>query len=139
MTDFEDWEAAEEAGAFDSKQKREEETVLRLNEVPGGTVVPDSTGAGKVEFIPQMRILKRPSTDGKSPSQTPAANSPATTQKSLAEREAEYARARARIMGTDPTVPAAQTAEDSPGKRAEPVRQPRGPPDGRKGFGPSPQ
>ncbi|KAJ8016643.1 hypothetical protein DPEC_G00009370 [Dallia pectoralis] len=95
--------------------------------------------------LPQIRILKRPSSNG-SLGLPPGQNRPTPQVKSLAQREAEYAEARKRILGsaspegtfqektntertghTNSTTP----PEDRSNNRA--VRQPSGP-DGTQGF-----
>lgn len=95
---------------------------------------------------PQIRILKRPTNNGTSGN--PASLSRPTQQmKSLAQREAEYAEARRRILGS---ASSEETPPDNPGQdrpahlstrqTSEPgrpnnhvIRQPTGP-DGTSGF-----
>ncbi|CAG5981043.1 SUZ RNA-binding domain-containing-like [Menidia menidia] len=95
---------------------------------------------------PQIRILKRPSNNGTAGN--PASSSRRSQQtKSLAQREAEYAEARRRILGS---ASSEETPQDSPcpdraahmsvQQQPEPVRpnnqvtrQPTGP-DGTTGF-----
>ncbi|XP_066529370.1 SUZ RNA-binding domain-containing isoform X2 [Hoplias malabaricus] len=93
---------------------------------------------------PQIRILKRPTSNGTLGCSVPQ-NRPSPQVKSLAQREAEYAEARKRILGS---------ADDTPQERASSersqragthtpsedtrtnnhvVRQPAGP-DGTQGF-----
>ncbi|KAJ8260218.1 hypothetical protein GJAV_G00178460 [Gymnothorax javanicus] len=95
---------------------------------------------------PQIRILKRPSSNGSLGS--PAVSSRAVTQvKSLAQREAEYAEARKRILGsaTPEDAPQDRPNTDRSARMSAPqpsedlrsnnhvIRQPAGP-DGTPGF-----
>ncbi|CAG06855.1 unnamed protein product [Tetraodon nigroviridis] len=95
---------------------------------------------------PQIRILKRPTNNGTSGN--PAASSRPTQQmKTLAQREAEYAEARRRILGS---ASSEETPPDNPGQdrpahlstrqtpeaarpNSQVIRQPTGP-DGTSGF-----
>ncbi|XP_076003266.1 SUZ RNA-binding domain-containing-like [Genypterus blacodes] len=93
---------------------------------------------------PQIRILKRPTNNGTAGNS--ASSRPSQQMKSLAQREAEYAEARRRILGSATSDEAPQ---DNPGQerqirvtaqQTEPVRpnnhvvrQPTGP-DGTSGF-----
>ncbi|XP_062397645.1 SUZ domain-containing protein 1 isoform X2 [Sardina pilchardus] len=95
---------------------------------------------------PQIRILKRPSSNGSLGSSLTQTR-PAPQVKSLAQREAEYAEARKRILGSatpDDTPPQERpNADRSPRINTTPsddtrsnnhvVRQPAGP-DGTQGF-----
>ncbi|XP_062871024.1 SUZ domain-containing protein 1 isoform X2 [Trichomycterus rosablanca] len=64
---------------------------------------------------PQIRILKRPTSNG-SLGPSKAQNRPSPQVKSLAQREAEYAEARKRILGS---------ADDTPQERPTSDRSPR--------------
>lgn len=95
---------------------------------------------------PQIRILKRPSSNG-SLGSTSSSNRPTQQPKSLAQREAEYAEARRRILGSASSeeTPQDKPSQDRPVRvsaqpQPEPVRpnnhlirQPTGP-DGTTGF-----
>ncbi|XP_076133096.1 SUZ RNA-binding domain-containing isoform X1 [Alosa pseudoharengus] len=94
---------------------------------------------------PQIRILKRPSSNGSLGSPLTQTR-PAPQVKSLAQREAEYAEARKRILGSatpDDTPQERPNADRSPRINTTPsddtrsnnhvVRQPAGP-DGTQGF-----
>lgn len=95
---------------------------------------------------PQIRILKRPSSNGTLGSPT-TQNRPTPQVKSLAQREAEYAEARKRILGSasPEESPQDKPTTERPGRNnsALPsedtrsnnhaVRQPAGP-DGTQGF-----
>ncbi|XP_014023156.1 SUZ domain-containing protein 1 [Salmo salar] len=95
---------------------------------------------------PQIRILKRPSSNG-SLGSSGSSNRPTQQPKSLAQREAEYAEARRRILGS-------ASSEETPQEKPRPerpvrvsaqpppelvslnnhvIRQPTGP-DGTSGF-----
>ncbi|KAK6472384.1 SUZ domain-containing protein 1-like [Huso huso] len=96
---------------------------------------------------PQIRILKRPSSNGSLGASSPAQRPPAQV-KTLAQREAEYAEARRRILGSaspeeEPEKPIPTTDRylpvrvSAPLEEARPpnnvIRQPTGP-DGTQGF-----
>lgn len=96
---------------------------------------------------PQIRILKRPTNNGTTGN--PAASSrPSQQMKSLAQREAEYAEARRRILGSASSddMPQDNSCQDRPtrgsgqqqlSEQVRPnnhvIRQPTGP-DGTSGF-----
>ncbi|XP_048033905.1 SUZ domain-containing protein 1 isoform X1 [Megalobrama amblycephala] len=67
---------------------------------------------------PQIRILKRPSSNGSLGSSVTQTR-PSPQVKSLAQREAEYAEARKRILGS-------ATPDDTPQERPNSERSPRG-------------
>ncbi|XP_005730890.1 SUZ RNA-binding domain-containing isoform X1 [Pundamilia nyererei] len=95
---------------------------------------------------PQIRILKRPASNG-SLTSGPNQNRPTPQVKSLAQREAEYAEARKRILGSacPEETPQDKPNIDRPGhnnstlpsedtrSNSHTVRQPTGP-DGTQGF-----
>ncbi|PKK23999.1 SUZ RNA binding domain containing 1, partial [Columba livia] len=91
---------------------------------------------------PQIRILKRPTTNGVL-SNPHSASRPAFPVKSLAQREAEYAEARKRILGSaSPEEEQEKPILDRPPRLSQPedtrqpnnvIRQPLGP-DGSQGF-----
>ncbi|XP_025059444.1 SUZ domain-containing protein 1 isoform X1 [Alligator sinensis] len=91
---------------------------------------------------PQIRILKRPATNGVL-SNPNSASRPAFPVKSLAQREAEYAEARKRILGSaSPEEEQDKPILDRPTRISQPedsrqlnnvIRQPLGP-DGSQGF-----
>ncbi|KAL2091575.1 hypothetical protein ACEWY4_013838 [Coilia grayii] len=95
---------------------------------------------------PQIRILKRPSSNGSLGNAT-ALSRPAVQVKSLAQREAEYAEARQRILGSASSEESAsdKPSLDRPVRVTVPssseqirtnnhaIRQPTGP-DGSQGF-----
>nr|XP_010956073.1 PREDICTED: SUZ domain-containing protein 1 [Camelus bactrianus] len=120
-------------------------TVMNMEiEVPEGSRVSiviqdDSLPTGPP---PQIRILKRPTSNGvvSSPNST---SRPALPVKSLAQREAEYAEARKRILGSaSPEEEQEKPILDRPTRISQPedsrqpnnvIRQPLGP-DGSQGF-----
>lgn len=59
---------------------------------------------------PQIRILKRPSNNGSTGNST-SSSRPSQQMKSLAQREAEYAEARRRILGS---ASSEETPQDNP-------------------------
>ncbi|XP_059722920.1 SUZ domain-containing protein 1 isoform X4 [Haemorhous mexicanus] len=91
---------------------------------------------------PQIRILKRPTSNGVL-SSPHSASRPAFPVKSLAQREAEYAEARKRILGSaSPEEEQEKPILDRPPRISQPedsrqpnnvIRQPLGP-DGSQGF-----
>ncbi|XP_036202920.1 SUZ domain-containing protein 1 [Myotis myotis] len=91
---------------------------------------------------PQIRILKRPTSNGVVSSPN-SASRPALPVKSLAQREAEYAEARKRILGSaSPEEEQEKPILDRPTRISQPedsrqpnnvIRQPLGP-DGSQGF-----
>lgn len=147
----ESWEEAADSGEIE----RRLEAKLKINQAAkksslgsGGSPVrtaiviqDDSLPAAPP---PQIRILKRPSNNG-----TAVASSarPSQQMKSLAQREAEYAEARRRILGSASSddTPQDNPSQDRPARvnaqqPSEPVRpnnhvirQPTGP-DGTSGF-----
>ncbi|CAL8402297.1 unnamed protein product [Arctogadus glacialis] len=95
---------------------------------------------------PQIRILKRPSNNGMMGN--PSSSRPSQQMKSLAQREAEYAEARRRILGSASSDDAPQdkpsqdrharvSGQQPPSEpvcpNAHVIRQPSGP-DGTSGF-----
>ncbi|KAM8916700.1 SUZ RNA-binding domain-containing-like isoform 1-T1 [Spinachia spinachia] len=94
---------------------------------------------------PQIRILKRPSNNGTA-GNLASSTRPSQQMKSLAQREAEYAEARRRILGSASSDDAPQdipSQESRPARMQHPlepfplnndvIRQPNGP-DGTSGF-----
>ncbi|XP_030633441.1 SUZ domain-containing protein 1-like isoform X3 [Chanos chanos] len=138
----ENWEEAAESGEIE--RRLEAKLKIIQNEVSGNSpirtaiVIPDDSVPPAPP--PQIRILKRPSSNGSIGPQIQAR--PTLQVKSLAQREAEYAEARRRILGS-------ASAEETPQERDRPdsastipeqvrsnnhiIRQPRGP-DGTQGF-----
>ncbi|KAG7323601.1 hypothetical protein KOW79_013303 [Hemibagrus wyckioides] len=146
----ESWEDAADSG----EMERRLEEKLRISQKE--RLSSGSSGRSPVKTImiqddslpaappPQIRILKRPTSNGSlGPSVTQSRPSPQV--KSLAQREAEYAEARKRILGSaDDTPQERPTSERSPRAGSHTpsedtrsnnhvVRQPAGP-DGTQGF-----
>ncbi|XP_067099768.1 SUZ RNA-binding domain-containing-like isoform X1 [Osmerus mordax] len=67
---------------------------------------------------PQIRILKRPTSNGSAGSST-SSTRPSQHMKSLAQREAEYAEARLRILGSSSSE---ETQQDKTNIDSRPVR-----------------
>ncbi|KAK9515664.1 hypothetical protein VZT92_026291 [Zoarces viviparus] len=149
----ESWEEAADSGEMERRleeklriSQKEKESSDNSPRSPLNTTVmiqDDSLPAGPP---PQIRILKRPASNGSlgSPSNP---NRPTPQVKSLAQREAEYAEARKRILGSacpdetpqdkpntdragrnNSTLPSDDTRSNN-----HTVRQPAGP-DGTQGF-----
>ncbi|KAM9256365.1 SUZ RNA-binding domain-containing isoform 1-T1 [Cariama cristata] len=98
----ESWEEAADSGEIDRRlEKKLKITQKESRKSKSPPKVPiviqdDSLPAGPP---PQIRILKRPTTNGVL-SNPNSASRPAFPVKSLAQREAEYAEARKRILGS---------------------------------------
>ncbi|XP_046517292.1 SUZ domain-containing protein 1 isoform X3 [Equus quagga] len=141
----ESWEEAADSGEIDRRlEKKLKITQKESRKSRSPPKVPiviqdDSLPTGPP---PQIRILKRPTSNGvvSSPNST---SRPALPVKSLAQREAEYAEARKRILGS---ASAEEEQEkpilDRPTRISQPedsrqpsnvIRQPLGP-DGSQGF-----
>ncbi|XP_030633440.1 SUZ domain-containing protein 1-like isoform X2 [Chanos chanos] len=141
----ENWEEAAESGEIERRLEAKLKIIQKeSSEVSGNSpirtaiVIPDDSVPPAPP--PQIRILKRPSSNGSIGPQIQAR--PTLQVKSLAQREAEYAEARRRILGS-------ASAEETPQERDRPdsastipeqvrsnnhiIRQPRGP-DGTQGF-----
>ncbi|XP_069598166.1 SUZ RNA-binding domain-containing isoform X1 [Ranitomeya imitator] len=141
----ESWEEAADSGEIDRRLEKKlritERESRKSKSPPKAPVViqDDSLPAGPP---PQIRILKRPTSNGLS-SNPHASSRPAVPLKSLAQREAEYAEARKRILGCaspeeEPEKPVVERpvrinqSEDSRPSN-DVIRQPLGP-DGSQGF-----
>ncbi|XP_008998735.1 SUZ RNA-binding domain-containing isoform X3 [Callithrix jacchus] len=150
----ESWEEAADSGEIDRRlEKKLKITQKESRKSKSPPKVPiviqdDSLPAGPP---PQIRILKRPTSNGvvNSPNST---SRPALPVKSLAQREAEYAEARKRILGSaspeeeqekpildrpsSVLLPFRPTRISQPEDSRQPnnvIRQPLGP-DGSQGF-----
>ncbi|XP_030180086.1 SUZ domain-containing protein 1 isoform X1 [Lynx canadensis] len=150
----ESWEEAADSGEIDRRlEKKLKITQKESRKSKSPPKVPiviqdDSLPTGPP---PQIRILKRPTSNGvvSSPNST---SRPALPVKSLAQREAEYAEARKRILGSaspeeeqekpildrppSDLLPSRPTRISQPEDSRQPnnvIRQPLGP-DGSQGF-----
>uniref|UniRef100_A0A8C4R4F9 SUZ RNA-binding domain-containing n=1 Tax=Eptatretus burgeri TaxID=7764 RepID=A0A8C4R4F9_EPTBU len=139
-----DWEEAADTGELerrlDAKLKLQENTKGRADP-PQFPVLLHEEENQRTAYVPQIRILKRPVSNGAAGLRpTPP---PPTPTKSLAQREAEYAAARQRILGSarpeDDEVPSNEDRPSCPIVSEDKklttsvVRCPRGP-DGTAGF-----
>ncbi|MGH0132415.1 UNVERIFIED_CONTAM: hypothetical protein FKN15_049803 [Acipenser sinensis] len=143
----ESWEEAADSGEID----RRLEEKLRISQKekksrsPLKTPIVIQDDSLPAAPPPQIRILKRPSSNGSLGASSPAQRPPAQV-KTLAQREAEYAEARRRILGSaspeeEPEKPIPTTDRpvrvSAPFEEARPpnnvIRQPTGP-DGTQGF-----
>uniref|UniRef100_UPI00398EAA74 SUZ RNA-binding domain-containing n=1 Tax=Pristiophorus japonicus TaxID=55135 RepID=UPI00398EAA74 len=137
------WEEAADSGEIDRRleaklkiQQKEKKSKL-APKVP--IVIQDDLHP--TPCTPQIRILKRPTSNGVV--STPhSATRPPPQVKSLAQREAEYAEARKRILGsaspeeedkTNPDRPTRITQLEETRQQSSVIRQPLGP-DGTQGF-----
>ncbi|KAM8927596.1 SUZ RNA-binding domain-containing [Pelodytes ibericus] len=140
----ESWEEAEDSGEIDRTLEKKLKITRRESKSKSPPKIPlviqdDSLPAGPP---PQIRILKRPTSNGLA-SGTNASSRPSVPVKSLAQREAEYAEARKRILGSaspeeepeKPIVerPARINPPDDVRQLNNVIRQPLGP-DGSQGF-----
>ncbi|CAH2318447.1 Hypothetical predicted protein [Pelobates cultripes] len=115
----ENWEEAADSGEIDRRLEKKLKITQRESKSKSPPKTPvviqdDSLPAGPP---PQIRILKRPTSNGLA-SNTNASNRPALPVKSLAQREAEYAEARKRILGSaspeeEPDKPVADSESQS--------------------------
>ncbi|XP_071781991.1 SUZ RNA-binding domain-containing-like [Centroberyx gerrardi] len=150
----ESWEEAADSGEIE----RRLEAKLKINQEakksslssggsPMRTAIVIQDDSQPAAPPPQIRILKRPSNNGTAGN--PASSSrPSQQMKSLAQREAEYAEARKRILGSATSDDTPQdkpcqdrqirvSAQQQPSEPVRPnnhvLRQPTGP-DGTSGF-----
>ncbi|XP_057355759.1 SUZ domain-containing protein 1 [Manis pentadactyla] len=149
----ESWEEAADSGEIDRRLEKKLKITQKERKSKSPPKVPiviqdDSLPTGPP---PQIRILKRPTSNGvvSSPNST---SKPALPVKSLAQREAEYAEARKRILGSaspeeeqekpildrpsSDFLPFRPTRISQPEDSRQPnnvIRQPLGP-DGSQGF-----
>ncbi|CAB4385069.1 unnamed protein product [Rhizophagus irregularis] len=103
---WDDWEAAADAGLDPkpSKAADEHEKNKQLWQEANAYVQPEivRTDTTRTEYVPQLRILKRPKNPGPTTTTHTGDNfSISSLKKSLAEREAKYNVARQKIFGTN--------------------------------------
>ncbi|PKC76070.1 hypothetical protein RhiirA1_435871 [Rhizophagus irregularis] len=103
---WDDWEAAADAGLDPkpSKAADEHEKNKLLWQEANAYVQPEivRTDTTRTEYVPQLRILKRPKNPGPTTTTHTGDNfSISSLKKSLAEREAKYNVARQKIFGTN--------------------------------------
>ncbi|KAI8500509.1 PREDICTED: SUZ domain-containing protein 1-like [Branchiostoma belcheri] len=143
---FDSWEDLADSGELERRLEKDMKTKeIKIkknnNKSPAAPRVLEED-TQRTQYQPQLKILKRPtnSSDATSPNSTDS--KPKAKHKTLAQREAEYAEARLRILGA---TSAEQTQEERPAHLVQQleelkvedgvsvVRQPRGP-DGSAGF-----
>ena len=158
-SESDDWETLLDSGQLDANIKKL--TILQRPKAdsslgPGGPVSVMCSDDPRTQFKssePVIKIMKRP--DGNSSSNSNGQSKPKVEQKSLKQREQEYAEARQRILGSETNVAGEDTSNHhllqqqtkSPVKYTVPppniggkntngvARHPKGPPvDGSKGF-----
>lgn len=147
----ESWEEAADSGEIE----RRLEAKLKINQEAKKSNMKSTSSPVRTAIViqddslpaappPQIRILKRPTNNGTANSAS--SSRPSQQTKSLAQREAEYAEARRRILGS---ASSEETPQDNPTQDRAPrmsqqpteqvrqnshvVRQPNGP-DGTSGF-----
>ncbi|XP_037535434.1 SUZ domain-containing protein 1 [Nematolebias whitei] len=148
----ESWEEAADSGEIE----RRLEAKLKINQEAKKSNLKSSGSPVRTAIViqddslpaappPQIRILKRPSNNGTTGNS--ASSRPSQQMKSLAQREAEYAEARRRILGS---ASSEETPQDNPSQdrtarmsvqqpletvcpNNQVIRQPTGP-DGTTGF-----
>ncbi|KAL3058628.1 SUZ domain-containing protein 1-like [Trematomus bernacchii] len=148
----ESWEEAADSGEID----RRLEAKLKINQEAKKSILGSRGSPVRTAIViqddslpaappPQIRILKRPSNGNAG--NLASSTRPSQQMKSLAQREAEYAEARRRILGSASSgdVPQDNPSQDRPSRMSvqqpsEPIcpnthviRQPTGP-DGTSGF-----
>ncbi|KAF4093502.1 hypothetical protein AMELA_G00002640 [Ameiurus melas] len=133
------WEDAADSGEFERRLEAKLKISRKSESIPVKTGVVIQDESLPAAPPPQIRILKRPPSNGVLTAQGASAR-PAQQPKSLKQREAEYAEARRRILGSASAEEPAREREDSDRSASESlqlnsnvIRQPRGP-DGTAGF-----
>ncbi|XP_013861823.1 SUZ domain-containing protein 1 [Austrofundulus limnaeus] len=149
----ESWEEAADSGEIE----RRLEAKLKINQEAKKSKLKSSVSPVRTAIViqddslpaappPQIRILKRPSNNGAA-GNSASSSRPSQQMKSLAQREAEYAEARRRILGS---ASSEETPQDNPSQDRtarmsvqqsldtvrpdnQVIRQPTGP-DGTSGF-----
>lgn len=149
----ESWEEAADSGEIE----RRLEAKLKINQEAKKSSMKSSSSPVRTAIViqdeslpaappPQIRILKRPTNNGTT-GNSASSSRPSQQTKSLAQREAEYAEARRRILGS---ASSEETPQDNPNQERAPrmstqhsteqvrpnnhvIRQPTGP-DGTSGF-----
>ncbi|KAM9443682.1 SUZ RNA-binding domain-containing-like isoform 1-T1 [Clarias gariepinus] len=133
------WEEAADSGEIERRLEAKLKMSQKSESVPVKTGVVIQDESLPAAPPPQIRILKRPPSNGilNSPG---ASTRPTQQPKSLKQREAEYAEARRRILGSASAEEPVREREDSDRSATDPlqtnsnvIRQPRGP-DGTSGF-----
>ncbi|XP_074626482.1 SUZ RNA-binding domain-containing-like [Acropora palmata] len=108
---WDSWEDMADSGELErrmeerEKQVRENDekkasTSLKSQEIKNSSSVMMQEDSTRTQYKPQLRILKRPDSGGSNQSSTQDNTKSKPVHKTLAEREAQYAEARARILGT---------------------------------------
>lgn len=148
----ESWEEAADSGEIERRleaklkinQEASKKTSLSSRSSPMRTAIVIQDESLPAAPPPQIRILKRPTNNGTTASVS--SSRPSQQTKSLAQREAEYAEARKRILGSASSEESQEnSSQDRPARlnaqqQSDPVRpnnhiirQPTGP-DGTTGF-----
>lgn len=107
---WDSWEDMADSGELErrmeerEKQVRENDekkasTSLKSQEIKNSSSVMMQEDSTRTQYKPQLRILKRPDSGGSNQSSTQDNTKSKPVHKTLAEREAQYAEARARILG----------------------------------------
>ncbi|XP_061583105.1 SUZ domain-containing protein 1-like [Cololabis saira] len=149
----ESWEEAADSGEIErrleAKLKINQETrkaTLKSGGSPVRTAIVIQDDSLPAAPPPQIRILKRPSNNGTT-GNSASLSRPSQQMKSLAQREAEYAEARRRILGSASSeeTPQDNSSQDRAARMSvqqpmetlrlnnQVIRQPNGP-DGTSGF-----
>ncbi|KAL9970569.1 hypothetical protein ACROYT_G022969 [Oculina patagonica] len=150
---WDSWEDMADSGELErrmeerEKQVREKDqkasnTSIKLQEAKTGSPVLMQEDTNRTIYKPQLRILKRPDSGGTNHTNNQGSSKDKPAHKTLAERQAQYAEARARILGAasdennesekDGMPQAIQVEQKLP---ENVIRLPRGPDhNGSKGF-----
>ncbi|XP_020620335.1 SUZ domain-containing protein 1-like [Orbicella faveolata] len=108
---WDSWEDVADSGELErrmeerEKQVREKDqkassTSKKLQETKTGSPVLMQEDTNRTLYKPQLRILKRPDSGGTDNGNNRESSKDKPVHKTLAERQAQYAEARARILGT---------------------------------------
>ncbi|CAB4003874.1 Hypothetical predicted protein [Paramuricea clavata] len=141
---WDSWEDMAESGELERRMEEREREHMKLRDEidkklfdPGVRVLVD-TDSNRTKYNPQVRILRRDPNDPATGSGNNESDTSIKVHKTLAQREKEYADARARILGEATESSAEETSPPIKVNTEEKlpdniIRQPRGP-DGTHGF-----
>lgn len=151
---WDSWEDVADSGELERRMEEREKQVRekdekvssgssKLKETKTNSPVLMQEDTNRTHYRPQLRILKRPDSGGSNLSKTQENSKEKPVHKTLAERQAQYAEARARILGSA-TADESNDSEKNETPKVIHVEQklpenvirlPRGPnEDGSKGF-----
>ncbi|XP_028394160.1 SUZ domain-containing protein 1-like [Dendronephthya gigantea] len=141
---WDSWEDMAESGELERRMEEREREHMKLRDEidkklfePGVRVLVDDD-SNRTKYNPQVRILRRDPGDAAQMSSSSQSDTNKKVHKTLAQREKEYADARARILGDTAEYDEEETCPPTKIKTEEKlpeniIRQPKGP-DGTCGF-----